>query len=590
MKRRLAAILISDVVGYARLMEADEAGTLSVLSERHKKIVEPLVRAHSGRIIKLVGDGTVVEFTSAVSAVACALLIQKQMEVANEGTREQAHIVLRIGINLGEVIDEGGDIFGNGVNIAARLESLAGPGGICISGKVYDEVQGKLDLSVRDMGTVQLKNIAKPVTAIHLSLPSERKIPRTVRSPTPDMPSIAVLPFANMSSDPEQDYLSDGICEDIITELSRFRDLLVIARNSSFAYKGKSVDIKNVAQELGVRYVLEGSVRRAANQVRITAQLIDSDMGSHVWGERYDRNLEEILALQDDITRQVVGSIAPQIELAELKRSRKLDGSNLSAYQTALKAQALLYDAVHAGDPTALNEAISLAGDALRLDPRSSHALWTQGLAYGYQHLYRWGPDPDGALSLAAVVADNLIGTDPSNARGYLVRAWVQQFRKNHDAALIDYRRAIDLNPNFAIGLFTMAWGEAVAGMSTAAKDHALLALRLSPRDTNMWLGEAYLALTQATFAEREFEEARKWAKLAIQTGPKAPIRRAIMMACCGHLGDLGMVEEHARALHEFAPDFLADLFAGAIEIYRNPEHYELIIDGLRKAGVVRSL
>jgi TolB-like protein len=588
MERRLAAILAADVVGYTALMGADEDGTLRRLTELRQEILEPLISEHHGRIFKLMGDGLLVEFVSVVDTVACALAWQEQI-ARHESSRDvDTRLQFRIGINLGDVIVQGSDIHGDSVNIASRLEGLAEPGGVCLSDDAYRQAKGKTEAVFEDMGEQDLKNVAEPVRVYRIAgnssdgdAASSAKRPL----PLPDKPSIAVLAFDNMSSDAEQAFFSDGITEDIITELSRFSELFVIARNSSFAYKGQSIDVKQVARELGVRYILEGSVRRAGNRVRITAQLIDRETGGHIWAEKYDRDLEDIFELQEEVTCNVVASIAPQIELAELERSRRLGGANLSAYELSLKAQVLLDDALEVGDPKVVDQAIAAAGSALELDNRNSRALWTQGAAYIYQHLYRWGDDPDGALVLAGDRADRLIQTDASNPKAHTLRAWVHQFRRDHDAAIAEYRRALDLNPNFAMNLFTMAWGESVAGLTSEAKEHAHRGLRLSPRDTDQWLGEAYLALTQATFAEGDFEETLKWGRLAIQMGSKAPIRRAMMIASYGHLGNLEPAGQHAKALKEFAPDFIPALLTGEMEAYKMPEHNALLLEGLRKAG-----
>jgi TolB-like protein len=393
-------------------------------------------------------------------------------------------------------------------------------------------------------------------------------------------PSLVVLPFANFSDDPEQEYFSDGITEDIITELSRFSELIVIARNSSFAYKDLPVDIKQLARELGVSYVMEGSVRREGGRLRITAQLIEAESGGHIWAEKYDRELGDVFALQDEITRHVVGSIAPQVELKELERSRELSDTNLSAYELALRAQALTYDAVRKADPNLLVQALSLASAALELDNRSTHALWTRGMGCVFQHIY------GGALTSAIETADHLIGIDPSNAKSYVVRAWAHQYCREYDLALADYRRALELNPNLALNLFTMAWSEAVAGLAAEAREHALMALKLSPRDTDIWLGWAYASLELASFIEGDFTEATKWGRAAIQMHARMPNRQVVMVAGYGYLGDLQAAKSHVDALKAFAPDFLPAVLSSEIEVFKLPEHNALLVEGLRRAGL----
>jgi len=399
-------------------------------------------------------------------------------------------------------------------------------------------------------------------------------------------PSLAVLPFANLCDDPQEDYFSDGITEDIITELSRFSGLMVIARNSSFAYKDQLVDIKQVARDLGVGYVMEGSVRRDGDRLRITAQLIEAESGAHIWAEKYDRKLGDLFDLQDEITRHVVGSIAPQVELAELERSRELSDADLSAYELALKAQALTYDAVRMADSELLAQSMSLAEAALALDDRSTHALWIRGMGCVFQHLYGWGDDPGGALATAIETADRLIGIDPSNARSYVVRAWAHQYLRDYDLALADYRRALELNPNLALNLFTMAWSEAVAGLAAEARDHAQTALKLSPRDTDIWLGWAYAALELASFIEGDFADAVKWGRMAIQMHARMPYRQVVIIASFGYLGDRAAAMSQMAALEAFAPSFLSAVRSGQIKVFKLPEHNALVAAGLEKIGL----
>ena len=316
-QRRLAAILSADVAGYSRLMGEDEAGTLAALKRHRTAVVDPEIAAHNGRIVKLMGDGALVEFASVVDAVECAVAVQQGMAKRNAGVPEDKRIAFRIGINLGDIIVEGDDIYGDGVNVAARIQEIAAPGGVCISSKVQGEVTGKVEAAFKDAGEHELKNIAKPVRVYRWTEGTEAPVSEAAPLALPDKPSIAVLPFTNMSGDPEQEYFSDGISEDIITELSRFRSLFVIARNSSFAYKGQSVNVGKIGQELGVAYVVEGSVRKAGNRVRITAQLVEAASGNHLWAERYDRDLDDIFAVQDEVTIAIVTAIEPTLGSAE---------------------------------------------------------------------------------------------------------------------------------------------------------------------------------------------------------------------------------------------------------------------------------
>ena len=319
--------------------------------------------------------------------------------------------------------------------------------------------------------------------------------------------------------------------------------------------------------------------------MRITGQLIDSETGNHIWAERYDRDLDDIFELQEEITRNVVGAIAPQIERAEIARVRGGKGTKFSSYDLALKAQALWYDGERLGSPDVLQQAIDVTKDSLKQDPRNVHALWTQAMAYFVQYLYRWGPAPDEALDHSWAAVERLFEIDSSNPHAYMARGGIHHFRGEHDEAIADYRRAFALNPNFATNIFMMAWCESLTGFTEQARKHAALGLRLSPRDNEIWLGAAYLALAQASFADGDYEETEKWAKLAVQMHPRAPIRRALMIACCVHKGEFKKAREHVDFLKSLAPDFIPSILRGDLTLYRMPEHNALLVDGLRKAG-----
>jgi TolB-like protein len=586
--RKLVAILYGDVAGYSRLTGADEDVTHRCLRE-YLDLISRTIEDHRGQVVNYAGDAVLARFDAVVDALSSAVAIQDDLGSRNQDVPDERKVQFRIGVNLGDVIEDRGDIYGDGVNVAARLESLAEPGGICISESVRTAIGRKLPLGYEFMGERQVKNIQEPVRAYKVKLDSQeksvRKSSETGFPGLPDKPSIAVLPFTNMSGDPEQEYFSDGITEDIITELSRFSGLFVIARNSSFSYKGQSVDIKTVARELGVRYMLEGSVRRSGNRLRINAQLLDTEMATHIWAERYDSSVDDVFDLQDEITRNIVGSIAPQIEIAEVERSRRLPAANLTSYELSLKAQALFYDWVRTGSPDLMEETIEAAQAALDIDPRNTHALWIQGHASAMQYLYRWGPDPDASLVRAWDTAERLLQADSTNPKAYTARAMVYTFRGEFDAAIADYHRAFALNPNFAMNAMFMAWGESLAGLTTEAREHAELALRLSPRDLDLWLGDIYLALLQASFAESDFEEAKKWGLLAVQMTPKAPIRRALMTAICAYTDDLEGAAHHAHELKSFAPDFIPGVLSGEMTLYKMSEHNSLLVEGLHKAG-----
>jgi len=394
-ERRLAAILAADVAGYSRLMGANEEGTLAQLKSIRRALVDPTISAHRGRIVKTTGDGMLVEFASAVDAMRNAFAIQRGMAERNTAVSQDQRIEFRVGIHVGDVIFDENDIFGDGVNIAARLEGIAEPGGIYISDDAYRQVRGKVDIACDDMGPQPLKNIAEPMRAWRVRLTGESPsaaqsgsaVGQSQALPLPDKPSIAVLPFQNMSGDPEQEYFADGIVEDIITALSRFKALFVIARNSSFTYKGRAIDVKQVGRELGVRYVLEGSVRKAANRVRITGQLIDSSTGGHLWADRFDGGLDDIFNLQDQVTESVVGAIAPAVETAEIARGKRKPTESLDAYALYLRGSARLYQ--FAGQQ-ANAEALRLFNSAIKLDPDFASAYGRAASLYAFAKGYGW--------------------------------------------------------------------------------------------------------------------------------------------------------------------------------------------------------
>jgi TolB-like protein len=445
-------------------------------------------------------------------------------------------------------------------------------------------VKGKVELDFEDIGEQNLKNVAEPVRVYRIAgdgSGTAAASPTKAPLPLPDKPSIAVLPFTNISGDPEQEYFADGITEDIITELSRFSSLFVIARNSSFTYKGQPVDIKKIARELGARYMLEGSIRRSETRVRITAQLLDSDGGGHVWAEKYDRDLIDVFELQDEITRSVVSNITPKIELAELERSRKLSDNGLTAYEQALKAQAYCYDALYLADPDLLNRAETAVNTALALDPRSIHALSTGSLIHMYRHMYGWGEDPKASLASSYKMAENLIRIDSSNAKAYMIRAWVYVYQRKFDAAIAEHRRALSLNPNLAMNLFAMSWSEAVAGHTDQAREHAQLALQLSPQESDIWTGEGYAAIALANFFDGDYAGAVKFGHLAYQ---RQPVLQALMAAANGYLEDSRSAKFHIEELKDFAPRFLSTVLSGETKVFKHPEHNELLLKGLRRA------
>ncbi len=434
--RRLAAILFADVVGYSRSMEQDEDGTLALLKERQKSIIEPAATTFGGRIVKLMGDGVLIEFTSAVNAVTAALELQNKFSQANENLPEPRRFKLRIGINLGDVVGDGSDIFGDGVNVAARLEALAEPEGICISAKVHDEIDGKVNCRFEDGGEHTLKNLSRPVRIYHLQ--REPTVAFMQSSPTlPDRPSIAVLPFVNFSTDPEQTYFADGLTEDLITDLSRIASLFVIARNSSFAYRGKSIDVRQIAKELGVRYLLEGSARRAQDRVRINVQLIDAVGGGHFWAERFDRDIKDVFSVQDEVTAKIVEALVGRLTLPP-SRSRP---NNMRAYDLCVHARRLTEQSVHAA-----KEAGLMFQEAIAIDPNYAEAYrWLSlNLLLNWLH---WGA-PD--LGPALETAEKAVELDPYDAGNHWIRGYVLAHVGRWTESEAEFTETLEIDPNHA--------------------------------------------------------------------------------------------------------------------------------------------
>jgi len=518
-QRRLATILIADVVGYSRLIGADEAGTLSALRDRRKKILEPLVSEHGGRIVKFLGDGALVEFSSAVNAVQCAVLLQKRMAEANESVPESRQITLRIGINLGDVVPEGADIFGDGVNIAARLEPLARPGELCIAANVYDVVRTKLDLSIEDLGEVQLKNIAQPVRAFRVSVDGARCSVPVVTLQSENPLSIAVLPFDNMSGVPEQGYIGDGIAENILTDLSRFHDLTVIARNSSFAYKGKATRVQDIRRDLGVNYVVEGSIQRAGDRIRVTAQLIDGATGKHLWAERYDRRADDLFAVMDEITELIVGALG-STKGGRLRRA----ASNVKAGTgpTDFRAFDHFVQGMQALDKNT-QESIALGlmhlSEATALNPHYAKAHAKIAWAHLLNRIFGWCADPTVSLEQARAAANAAVTADEAEAWAHWALAGCALACFQHDRALSDMKRALELNPSDADVLTDMGIFCAFAGKAEEGLIYALKGMRLNPHYPEYYadqLGQIYFVARQYENAIRTFDGIRTYSSPAM--------------------------------------------------------------------------
>jgi adenylate cyclase len=574
-ERRLAAILAADVAGYSRLIEADEEETLSRLKALRVELIDPQIAHHHGRIVKTTGDGLLVEFASVVDALRCASEVQAEMAERNATIPSDNRIKFRIGINVGDIVVEDGDIFGDGVNVAARLEGLAEPGGICVSARVQEDAAGKLDLAFEDMGDQALKNIARPVRAYRVATAAGSASARASPGPAlPDKPSIAVLPFANMSGDPEQEYFVDGMVEEIITALSRIRWLFVIARNSSFTYKAQAIDVNQVGRELGVRYVLEGSVRKAGQRVRITGQLIDAATGTHLWADRFDGSLEDVFELQDKVASSVAGVIEPALQAAETARSAGRPTADLTAYDLYLRAYAMVYSSVRQTP-----EALRLVEQAIARDPSYGPALaWA---AYCCFRLVADGRSEDREADRLKGIeyarrALEVAGDDP----GILANAALALAYFGEDIgammALVD--RALALNPSFARGWFISGALRLWAGQPDVAIEHVEASLRLSPRAR---VGTSLSIIGQAHFYSRRFDQAVPKLLLAIQDDPSLPQPYRVLAACCAHMGRL----DDAREIVERQRAITPVVVPPDASFLRNPEHRELYLSGLRLAA-----
>jgi TolB-like protein/class 3 adenylate cyclase/tetratricopeptide (TPR) repeat protein len=580
MQRRLAAILIADVVGYSRLVEADEAGTLATLKERRRSVLDPTIRSHGGRVVKFMGDGVLVEFASAVNAVAAAAELQSRMAEANTGLPQDRRIDLRIGINLGDVIGDGDDILGEGVNIAARLEALAEPGGICISAKVHDEVRGKVLAAFDDLGEQQVKNIARPIRAFRHRPDAGPGLPVRPVLSLPDTPSIAVLPFENMSGDPEQDYFADGMVEEIITALSRMRWLFVIARNSSFTYKGAPVDVKRVGRELGVRYVMQGSVRRAANRVRIAGQLIDASTGVHLWADRFDGAVEDVFDLQDRVTTSVVSAIAPRLEQAEIERATRKPTESLGAYDYYLRGLPGVYLLTEEANTAALQQFYR----AIELDPRFASAYGMAARCYAQRVVCGWVKDRPLEIAETRRLAERAAQLGHDDAVALATAALGLTFVCNlleESAILIS--RALALNPNLALAWQFSGWTKVWLGEPETAIEHVARAMRLSPNDPHVFNMQAATACGHF-FAGRDVEAA-SWAETTGREQPRHVIGALICAASNALIGRLDEAERAIARVCQLDPNLrIANL--GERFPIRRPDDLAKLTEGLRKAGL----
>jgi adenylate cyclase len=583
LQRRLAAILSADVVGYSRLVGIDEAGTLARLKAIRRDLIDPAIAVHSGRIVKLMGDGALVEFASAVDAVTCAIEIQKQLRERDTSDSDADPIRFRIGINVGDIIIEGDDILGDGVNVAARIEGTAEPGGISISEDAWRQVQGKVAADFVDAGEQSLKNIARPVRVYRLDLAQKgATAPQGPLLPLgpPDKPSIAVLAFNNMSGDPEQEYFSDGICEDIITDLSKLSELHVIARNSSFTYKGKPVDVKQVGRELGVRYVLEGSVRKAGNRVRVTGQLIDAASGAHIWADRFDRDLTDIFAVQDELTQEIISALKIKLSAPEKARIAGGGTKNVDAHDFFLKGRELMFGSKR--DRDIFEQFMSYFRRAIELDPNYASAYAGLGMGYSFDYQNHWSDAPEKSLDQAQRLVDEAIAKDDKDAFAHYVAAVVATWKKDYERWAHESDKALALNPNYALAILTRGNVHIYTGEPTKAIPYIERAMRLDP---GLLHGQYVHFLGTAYFVAGEYETAATCFKDRITINPTTDLSRAFLASALGHLGRLDEARQIWRELKEINPRYsYADHFARLP--FKDPADTDKLTDGLRKAGL----
>jgi TolB-like protein/class 3 adenylate cyclase len=587
-ERRLAAVLAADIAGYSLLMGRDEEGTLSQLKAFRKTLVDPKIAQHRGRIVKTTGDGMLVEFASAVDAARCAVEVQRGVAVQNVGVPPDIRIQFRVGIHVGDIIFDDNDIFGDGVNIAARLEGIAEPGGICISDDAQRQIRGKLDSPFEDMGPQNLKNITEPMRTWRLNsdanasayLSPGRSAEAAKPPALPDKPSIAVLPFQNMSSDPEQEYFADGIVEDIITALSRYHALFVIARNSSFTYKGRAVDVKQVGRELGVRYVLEGSVRRVLDRVRVTGQLIDALTGAHLWADRFDGALKDIFELQDDITLRVVGAIAPKLEQAEIVRAMRKPTESLDGYDYYLKAMSNF----HKAGREDISEALRLFQKAIEFDDNFSSAYGMAAWCYARRKMNGWADEGSSEGLEAERLAGRAVkcGNDDAVALAGSGIAIGYMFA-DFDRAVSLMDRAQALNPNLAMAWHLGGWIRCFIGQQDLAVEHLERAVRLSPVDPQR--PGMLAAIAAAHFAAGRFDVASSLAKTAMLEQSNNFIAALVAAGANAMAGNLDTATSAMERVRELDPNFRLHKVKYRLP-NRQPEALARWEDALRRAGL----
>jgi len=599
LRQRLAAILAADVAGYSRLMAGDEPATVAAL-DAARSVFRAQIESAQGRVIDMAGDSVLAVFELASRAVSAALEIQRKLEAASSDVAEDRRMRFRIGVHLGEIMEKAdGSVYGDGVNIAARLEGLAAPGGVAVSDAVRSAVRGKVDARFDDLGEQTVKNMADPVRAFRLRAEGAAAPVTTIGEidlSLPDKPSIAVLPFSNMSGDPEQEYFTDGITEDIITELSRYHSLFVIARNSTFTYKGKAVDVRTVAKELGVRYVVEGSIRRAGKRIRVTAQLVDSTTGKHLWAQRYDRELEDVFEVQEEVTRAIVTAIAPQIDSAELDKASRKHHESLGAYEIAVRARAHILEAWMKSDVALCEQSIQEAHAALEIDSRSCLAL--HALAWACAHRIVYGEPSDAMEHWRKGITAGTRATevDRSDSEGYAYLALLHCFdpeRRPLDRGLVIARRALELNPNSMRALVSLGFAEILSGNSERAISVLEIALRLSPLDPLRYLWYTYLSM--ASCIGNDYHAGVKYALLATSVVPDFAVTHGVLAANYVGLGELKKAALAMETVYRLGPKYFARAVNGDT-MYRRPDDLKKmttlfrVAAGLEDPGTVDAL
>ena len=579
-KRRLAAIMAADVAGYSRLMGHNEAGTLAQLKGCLTEVIDPNLARYDGRIVKVMGDGLLVEFSSAVDAVESALDLQTVMDKRNNNVPATGQMVFRVGLHLGDVIVEGDDIYGDGVNIAARLEGLSEPGSICISDDVYRQVRGKVDAKFDDLGAQRVKNIIEPVRAYRVSRESKKGLVRYaagIASVTAEKPALAVLPFVNMSGDVEQEYFADGMTEDIITSLSKLSQLTVIARNSSFTYKGRAVRVQQISQELGVSHVIEGSVRKASNRVRITAQLIECASGGHLWADRYDRELTDIFAIQDEVTADIVGAMALTLSSDEQWRLVRNGTNNLEAYDCLLRAREQWWRLTREGTKTAE----TMLDRAITLDPGFSTPYAWLSYVRVQDYINEWRSNSEELLHQSHDLAEKAIKLNQTDPDGHNALACAHLWMREHDKALAEYKRTIALEPNNARAHVEIGWVLHYAGRSAEALEPIKRGMRLDPQ-----YPDAYLhILAQVYFRLGRFEEATGLLKRRIIRKPDTDISRVLLAATYGYLGRAEDAKTQWVDALTANPNFSLEQRRRVLP-YKDPADFQQIVEGLHRAGI----